>query len=77
MEKSIKLHLTWKVFISAESGGVGSSKTKRVVIAAGITVGIAIVLFGVILYFLSKRRKYQGSIRTKSENKGIGDHNMS
>ncbi|XP_016463106.1 receptor-like serine/threonine-protein kinase SD1-8 [Nicotiana tabacum] len=61
---------------AAESGGVGSSKTKRVVIAAGITVGIAIVLFGVILYFLSKRRKYQGSIRTKSENKGISERSQ-
>jgi len=56
-------------------GGVGSGnssgKTKIVAIAAGVTVGIALVLFGLTLCFLSKRRKHQGSIRTKSVNRGI------
>lgn len=59
-----------------QSGGVGSGnssgKTKKVAMAAGITVGIALLLVVFTLCFLSKRRKYQGSIRTKSENRGIG-----
>lgn len=58
-----------------QSGGVGSGNssgnTKVVAIAAGVAVSIAVVLFGVTLCFLSKRRKHQRSIRTKSENRGI------
>ncbi|XP_059292821.1 receptor-like serine/threonine-protein kinase SD1-8 [Lycium ferocissimum] len=70
---------------AVQSGGVGSGnssgKTKKIAIAAGITIGIALVLFGVTLCFLSKRRKYQRSIyqrsiRTKSGNKGTSERSQ-
>ncbi|CAN4083906.1 unnamed protein product [Withania somnifera] len=61
-------------------GGVGSGnssgKTKKVAIAAGITVSIALVLFVLTLCLLLKRRKYQGSIRTKSENRGPSERSQ-
>ncbi|KAJ8545618.1 hypothetical protein K7X08_018201 [Anisodus acutangulus] len=65
---------------AVHSVGVGSGnssgKTKTIAIAAGITVGIALVLFGVALCFLSKRRKYQRSIRTRSENRGLSERSQ-
>ncbi|XP_060191620.1 receptor-like serine/threonine-protein kinase SD1-8 [Lycium barbarum] len=65
---------------AVQSGGVGSGnssgKTKTIAKAAGITIGIALVLFGVTLCFLSQRRKYQGSIRTKSANRGTSERSQ-
>ncbi|KAK4347061.1 hypothetical protein RND71_033400 [Anisodus tanguticus] len=60
---------------AVHSVGVGSGnssgKTKTIAIAAGI-----IVLFGVALCFLSKRRIYQRSIRTRSENRGLSERSQ-
>ncbi|XP_016560050.1 receptor-like serine/threonine-protein kinase SD1-8 isoform X1 [Capsicum annuum] len=65
---------------AVQIGGVGSGnssgKTKKVAMAAGITVGIALLLVVFTLCFLSKRRKYQGSIRTKSENRGTSERSQ-
>ncbi|KAF3674093.1 putative serine/threonine-protein kinase receptor [Capsicum annuum] len=69
-----------KVWRKMQIGGVGSGnssgKTKKVAMAAGITVGIALLLVVFTLCFLSKRRKYQGSIRTKSENRGTSERSQ-
>ncbi|KAH0699832.1 hypothetical protein KY284_014047 [Solanum tuberosum] len=65
---------------AVQIGGVGSGnssgKTKIIAIAAGVTVGIALVLFGLTLCLLSKRRKHQRSIRTKSVNRGTSERSQ-
>ncbi|XP_027771293.1 receptor-like serine/threonine-protein kinase SD1-8 [Solanum pennellii] len=65
-----------QVQIGGEGSGNSSRKTKIVAIAAGVTVGIALVLFGLTLCILSKRRKHQSSIRTKSVNRGTSERSQ-
>lgn len=54
----------------AATGNHGSSKTKRLALACGITLGLGIVLFGLSALFLMKRRKSQSAMRSNTDHRG-------
>lgn len=59
--------------ISEQGGGSGdasSGRTKRIIIACGITVGVGIVLFALSALFILKRRQSRRALVNNTELRG-------
>ncbi|KAK2987262.1 hypothetical protein RJ640_017565 [Escallonia rubra] len=54
---------------SAGSAG-GSEKTKQILMIAGITIGICLVLSGLVICFVRKRKTLQSSLKDKIKHRG-------
>lgn len=63
------------MFVSDDAGSVGSGggsdKTKQIIKVIGITVGIVILLSGLTVYFVWKRKGLQAIRKGKKQQKGI------